>query len=81
MQQKGIFVRMPFMNYPTKIDFVKKENFLTGGLGRKRSLLSIEVTHLITNAYQNEIGRAICIGFSQVAQEQVLREYLVVANN
>ncbi|NYV66709.1 DUF3231 family protein [Bacillus sp. Gen3] len=75
MQQKGIFVRMPFMTYPTKIDFVKKENFLTGWLGRKRSLLSIEVTHLITNAYQNEIGRAICIGFSQVAQEQVLREY------
>jgi hypothetical protein len=34
MQEKGIYVRMPFMNYPNEIDFINKENFLTGWFGR-----------------------------------------------
>ncbi|MCH6265136.1 DUF3231 family protein [Neobacillus citreus] len=77
MQEKGIFVRMPYMNYPTKIDFVNKESFLTGWFGRRRPLLGIEVTHLMVNAIQNEVGRAICAGFSQVAQDQEVREYFL----
>ncbi|WP_423800516.1 DUF3231 family protein [Neobacillus sp. SAB-20_R2A] len=77
MQEKGIFIRMPYMNYPTKIDFVNKESFLTGWFGRRRPLLGIEVTHLMVNAIQNEIGRALCAGFSQVAQDQEIRDYFL----
>ncbi|WP_286180199.1 DUF3231 family protein [Neobacillus cucumis] len=29
------------------------------------------------NAFQNEIGRATCVGFSQVAQEQEIRDYFL----
>lgn len=77
MQEKGTFVRIPFMTYPTEIDYINKENFLTGWFGRKRSLLGIEVTHLMLNAYQNELGRATCVGFSQVAQDQIIRDYFL----
>ncbi|TDK60716.1 DUF3231 family protein [Bacillus salipaludis] len=77
MENKGTFVRIPYMTYPIKIDYVNKENFLTGWFGRKRSLLGIEVIHLMLNAFQNEIGRATCVGFPQVAQEREIREYFL----
>lgn len=81
MQGKGIYVRVPYMNYPTEIDYVNKENFLTGWLGRRRSLLGIEVTHLFINALQNEMGMQMCIGFSQVTQDRELREYFLRGKN
>ncbi|EKN70472.1 hypothetical protein BABA_05481 [Neobacillus bataviensis LMG 21833] len=77
MQEKGTFVRMPFMTYPSESDFIEKEKFMTGWFGRRRSLLAIEVTHLVMNAFQNELGRATCVGFSQVAQDQEIRDYFL----
>jgi hypothetical protein len=77
MQEKGIFVRMPFMNYPTQIDFVQKENFMTGWFGRRRPLLGVEVTHLMMNASQNELGKTLCVGFSQVTKDHEIRAYLL----
>jgi hypothetical protein len=81
MQEKGIYIRMPYMNYPTKVDFIDKKNILTGWFGRRRSLLGIEVTHLTSNAMDNDLGKAICIGFSQVTQDNELREYFLRGKN
>lgn len=81
MQEKGIYVRMPYMNYPSEIDFVNKENFLTGWLGRSRPLLGIEVTHLLINAMQNEMGMQMCTALSQVTQDRELREYFLRGKN
>jgi hypothetical protein len=81
MQEKGIYVRMPYMNYPSSVDFVNKENFLTGWFGRRRSLLGIEVTHLLINAIQNEMGMQMCSGFAQVTQDSELGEYFLRGKN
>lgn len=75
MQNKGIYIRMPSMIYPNKIDYINKENFLTGWFGRRRSLLGIEVTQLINTAVQNELGRGTCVGFAQVTQDAEIREH------
>jgi hypothetical protein len=76
MQEKGIYVRLPFMNYPTEVDFIKKENFMTGLFGRRRTLLGVEVSHLTMNATQNELGKALCTGFSQVTKDHEIRAYI-----
>jgi hypothetical protein len=81
MQEKGIYVRMPYMNYPFDVEFVNKENFLTGWFGRRRSLLGIEVTHLLINAIQNEMGMQMCSGFAQVTVDSELREYFLRGKN
>lgn len=81
MLEKGIYVRMPYMNYPSEVDYVNKENFLTGFFGRRRSLLRIEVTHLMINAIQNQMGMEMCNGFSQVTQDRELREYFSRGKN
>lgn len=77
MQKKGVFIPAPYMNYPTNYPVIEKEKFMRGWLGRRRSLLGIEVTNLIENAHHNEIGRDICTGFSQVAKEKEIREFIL----
>jgi Protein of unknown function (DUF3231) len=81
MQEKGIYVRLPFMNYPNEINFINKESFMTGWFGRRRALLGIEVTHLMINAIQNQMGMQLCTGFSQVTTDKELREYFLRGKN
>lgn len=69
------------MNYPNKIDFIDKENFMTGWFGRRRPLLGIEVTHLMINAFHNELAMQMCTGFSQVSKDKELREHFLRGKN
>ncbi|MCH1624212.1 DUF3231 family protein [Ferdinandcohnia quinoae] len=77
LEGKGVFVRMPYMNYQKEVTYVDEKKFLTGWFGRRRALLGVEVTHLTMNAINNEIGRATCTGFSQVAKDKELRDYFL----
>ncbi|ULT58755.1 DUF3231 family protein [Neobacillus drentensis] len=77
MQEKGIYIRLPAMNYPSKVDYINNENILTGWFGKKRPLLGIEVTHLSSNGYQNDMGKVLCTGFSQVAQDREVKDYFL----
>src|SRR5690625_2345680 len=43
---KGLYSSPPSIPTPDKIDFVKKQNFLTGWLGERRPLLTQEIAHL-----------------------------------
>ncbi|MCM2534643.1 DUF3231 family protein [Neobacillus pocheonensis] len=44
------------------------QQFLSGFLGRKRALTSIEITHLFLNVQTNSIGKALVTGFTQISQ-------------
>ncbi len=67
---KGLYVRSPYIPYPEKVDFVKKQSFLTGWFGERRPLLSLEMTNLYSNFQRNSLGIATLIGFSQVAESK-----------
>ncbi|WP_134701355.1 DUF3231 family protein [Ammoniphilus sp. YIM 78166] len=74
---KGLYVRPPFIPNPDHVDFVTKQHFLTGFLGDRRPLNAIEITHLFNNTQTNIIGRALLIGFTQVAESKEVREILM----
>lgn len=74
---KGLFVRPPYIPYPEKVDFVKKQKFLTGWFGNRRSLVSLEITNLYDNIQRNALGIAALIGFSQVAKSKNVAQYMV----
>lgn len=74
--KKGIFVRSPYIAYPTKNEYVEKENFLTGFLGEKRPLTAIEITHIATNIESNAVGTSLLMGFAQVATSKEVKKYL-----
>ncbi|WP_187370778.1 DUF3231 family protein [Bacillus timonensis] len=75
--QKGIFARAPFIPYPTKVDFVKEQSYLTGWFGERRPLHAIQITHLFLNITRNALGQELITGFSQTAKSDEIRNYLI----
>lgn len=73
--EKGILIRPPVIPKHDTIDFVKKQNFMTGFFGNRRPLLAVEIANLHFNAERNALGCAVIIGFSQVAKDKTVRKY------
>ncbi|MGG3573838.1 DUF3231 family protein [Bacillus gobiensis] len=77
MLNQGIYLRPPYISVPDKVDFIEKQRFLAGFFGGKRVLTGIEITHLFINVQTNSIGKALMVGFAQVAQKQDVKQYLL----
>ncbi len=73
---KGIYVRPPQIPVPKQIDFIKKESFLTGFLGKRRTLTSVEINQLFANFERNAFGTSALMGFNQVAQAKEIKEFI-----
>jgi hypothetical protein len=75
--KKGLATRPPFIPYPGKVEFIKKQSFFLEGLGRRGALSGTETTHLHFNIETNQLGAAISTGFSQTAQTKQARNYFI----
>ncbi|MFE8702775.1 DUF3231 family protein [Cytobacillus sp. FJAT-54145] len=75
--QKGVYIRAPYISTPTEPEYVTQQNFLTGWLGERRPLTSIEITNLYANIQRNSLGSALLIGYSQVAKNPKIIKYFV----
>lgn len=73
---KGLYIKPPLISYPDKIEFVTKQHFLDGLLGRKRTLTATEITHLFANMDTNAVGHSLLLGFSQTAKDTKVRKHL-----
>ncbi|MFD2657920.1 DUF3231 family protein [Gracilibacillus thailandensis] len=74
---KGLYIRPPYLPIPDTIVFVKKQSFLTGYFGERRPLTGTEITNLYANFQRNALGAATMTGFSQVAKNKEVRQFLV----
>ena len=77
MLKQGTYVKAPSISTPNKVDFVKKQHFLAGFFGHKRSITSVEISHLFLNTQTNAIGKALITGFAQIAQKEEVKQYLL----
>jgi hypothetical protein len=77
MLKQGTYVKSPYLSTPDKVDFVKKQHFLAGFIGKKRTLTSVEVSHLFLNVQTNALGKALITGLAQTAQHEEVKQYLV----
>lgn len=75
--KKGLYIRSPYISIPEKIDYVSKQSYLSGFFRETRPLNAAEITHYYNNIQMNSLGKALLIGFSQVAQSKDVREILV----
>ena len=75
--EKGLAKRTPFIPYPDKVEFIKRQSFFLEGLGHREALSGTEITHLHFNIETNQLGAAISTGFSQVAQTKQARSYFI----
>lgn len=77
MLSKGVYIRAPYIPVPGNVDFVQKQNFLTGFLGDRRPLTSIEISHLFSRIKTNSLKKSLFSGFSQVAKSEQVRRYMI----
>ncbi len=74
MITKGLYIRHPYISTPKEVHFVKQKNIFHGFESRRRPLNVLEISRLFYNAESNAIGKALMMGFSQVAKEKEVRE-------
>ena len=72
----GLYARPPFISGPDNVDFVENRSYLTGFFGKKRALNAVEITNIYLNIQRNHLGKALVMGFAQVAQSQKVRQFM-----
>lgn len=77
MLEKGIYIRPPILTKPDKVEFITKQSFMEGLVGRKRPLTAVEISHMSLNIENNLVGSTLLTGFAQVAQNPKVRDYMV----
>lgn len=75
--EKGLYIRSPYIPAPEGIDFVTDKKFLGGWFGDTRPLLSLEIANLYANIQRNDLGKALMVAFSQVANSQEVQQFMV----
>lgn len=74
---KGFYIWPPQVSYSSEVEFVKSQKFLYDVIGEKRPLLVCEAENLFSNLQRNALGDATITGFSQVAQNEDVKEFFV----
>jgi spore coat protein CotF len=77
LMAKGYLIKPPLIPTPEKVDFIKKQNYLNGFIGNVRPLHALEITHLYLNNENNVTSKALLIGFSQVAENEQIKEFFI----
>ncbi|NHM30270.1 DUF3231 family protein [Neobacillus terrae] len=72
---KGILSKPPTLNNKQKIDFIRKQNYLTGWFGKRRPINAIEISGAHLNMQKTMVKMVLELGFSQVCQSKEVREY------
>jgi hypothetical protein len=75
MQEKGVFIRAPYISYPDKVEYITDKKFLGGLIGHRRPLLGVEIAHVGINIEVANVGKTMLLGFSQVAQSKKISDY------
>lgn len=73
---KGIISKPPIFNNHQKVEFVKKQSYLTGWLGKRRPISAVEVSGTYLNMQKTLTKLVLELGFSQVAQSKDVRKYM-----
>ncbi|MDQ0874494.1 hypothetical protein QFZ77_003153 [Paenibacillus sp. V4I3] len=79
--KKGTFIRSPFIPIPKEVEYVQNQSYLAGLFGHGRPLNAIEINHIYFNLIQNQLGRSLLIGYSQVAKNEKVRDYFIRGRN
>ncbi|MCR8848103.1 DUF3231 family protein [Rossellomorea sp. SC111] len=76
LTHKGIISKPPSLNNHQKVEFIKKQNFLTGWLGKRRPINAVEISGTYLNLQKTMVKTVLELGFSQVAKSKEVRNYM-----
>jgi hypothetical protein len=78
---KGIFIKAPRVEVTQEVQYVKSQSFITDWFGKKRPLLTTEITHIFSIIYANIVGRAVTTAFGQVSKDKKVSDYFFEGKN
>lgn len=73
---KGLFIRSPYIPVPEQVEFVKRQSFLAGFIGDERPIQARAIGYVFVNIQTNALGKALLMGFSQVAKDKKVEQYI-----
>ncbi|KQL55297.1 sugar isomerase [Heyndrickxia shackletonii] len=73
---KGIYDRPPMIPYPKEVQYIQKEWYINGFIGKKRPLNVVEITEIFSNIERNYFAILLCTGLLQVIKDPEIKEYL-----
>lgn len=76
---KGVFIRSPYISYPTTTDYVDSKQYLSGFsfFSKQRPLNSMEISHLFMNIQTNLIGAKLSLAFGQTSPRKDVQDWMI----
>lgn len=76
---KGLFIRSPYIPYPTKTDYVDSKKYLSGYslFSKQRPLNAVEISHLYMNGLTNQIGSKLSLSFAQTSPNKNIQKWML----
>ncbi|RAS80280.1 DUF3231 family protein [Priestia endophytica] len=77
--EKGLYIRAPYIAYPTKIDFVDSHKYFSGFslFSKQRPLNAVEISHLYMNSISNHIGSKLSLSFAQISPDEEVQNWML----
>ncbi|MFL0194065.1 DUF3231 family protein [Clostridium sp. WILCCON 0269] len=73
---KGIFIKAPHVEVSKEIQYIKSKSFILDSFGKKRGLLTDEISHIFSITNDTMIRKALLIGFGQVCEDRKISNYI-----
>jgi len=73
---KSILIRAPHIEVSKETQYIKSDSFMLDWFGKKRALLTDEITHIFSIINDTILRRALITGFSQVCRDKKTFNYL-----
>jgi hypothetical protein len=76
---KGLYVKAPYIAYPTRNDFVDNKSYLSGFsfFNKERPLNAIEISYLFMNIKTNVLGTKLAISFAQTSPREDVQKWML----
>ncbi|WP_338787315.1 DUF3231 family protein [Metabacillus sp. FJAT-53654] len=76
---KGLFIRAPYIAYPTNTDYVDSKKYLSGFslFSKQRPLNAVEISHLFMNIQTNIMGSKLAQSFAQISPRENIQKWML----
>jgi hypothetical protein len=77
--EKGLYIRAPYIAYPTNSTMVESKKYLSGFsfFSKQRPLNAIEISHLYMNILTNQIGSKLALSFAQISPNHEVQTWML----
>ncbi|UHA58761.1 DUF3231 family protein [Metabacillus litoralis] len=76
LTEKGIISKPPSLNNHQNVEFIKKQDFIKGWLGKRRPISAVEISGIYLNLQKTLTKTVLELGFSQVAKSKEVRKFM-----